>query len=50
MNDLIEIVQDLEAIDAKVVSLQELIAKWNSRVEEVEAEFEEMYLEMDDGA
>lgn len=50
MNDLIEIVNDLEALGAKVETLQELINKWNARVEEVEAEFEEMYSEMDDGA
>jgi len=50
MNDLIEFVEDLEAIDAKVVSLQDLIAKWNAKVDAVEAELEDMYLEMDDGA
>ena len=50
MNDLIEIVEDLEALDAKVESLQDLINKWTSRVDAAEAELETLYAEMDDGA
>lgn len=50
MNDLFEIVKDLEALDAKVESLQELIDKWNARVDAAEAEIETLYVEMDDGA
>ena len=49
MNDLFEIMDDLEALDAKVESLQVLINKWSARVEDAEAELEELY-EMDDGA
>ena len=50
MNDLFEIIEDLEALDAKAQSLQELINKWSARVEKVEAELEDIYAEMDDGA
>ena len=49
MNDLFEIVEDLEALEAKVESLQELINKWSAKVNAAEAEMEELY-EMDDGA
>ena len=50
MNDLIEIVNDLEALDANAETLQELIIKWNARIDTAEAELSEIYLEMDDGA
>ena len=49
MNDLFEIVEDLEALDAKVESLQALINKWSARVDAAEADMEQLY-EMDDGA
>jgi|TARA_R110002167_G_scaffold156635_2_gene351395 hypothetical protein len=49
MNDLFEIVQDLEALEAKAETLQELINKWSAKVDAAEAEFEELF-EMDDGA
>lgn len=50
MNDLFEIVEDLEALDAKMESLQELINKWSARVEEAESMLDDIYAEMDDGA
>ena len=49
MNDLFEIVEDLEALDAKVESLQALINKWSAKVDAAEADMEQLY-EMDDGA
>jgi peptidoglycan hydrolase CwlO-like protein len=49
MNDLFEIVEDLEALDAKVESLQALIDKWSAKVDAAEADMEQLY-EMDDGA
>lgn len=42
MNDLFEIVEDLKAIDAKMEALQEVLDKWAARVEEAEAELEEI--------
>jgi peptidoglycan hydrolase CwlO-like protein len=49
MNDLFEIVQDLEALEAKAETLQELINKWSAKVDAAEADMEQLY-EMDDGA
>ena len=49
MNDLFEIVEDLEAPEAKAETLQELINKWSAKVAAVEADLEQLY-EMDDGA
>ena len=55
MNDLLEIVEDLKDIyifGSDTTAFEDIILKWNARLEDAQADAERQYelFEMDDGA